>query len=164
MLPLLAVPANVFDEYVIYEYHQQIHELRHACQVSQESVAITQTALGAAQAGLEHAQHELMGMRRTFADSQLALEGIRAQLDASGAQLAASQTQLAASEARLGSTQAHLETALEELAPFRELGPIAISVARRLRRLSTRSPRLASIAKRVIRRVHPRARVPVPDA
>ena len=57
----------------------------------------------------------------------------------------------------LAATQAQLEAAGACLATFEDLGPIAIGVARRPRRMSTRYPRLASAAKRVIRRARPRA-------
>ncbi len=57
----------------------------------------------------------------------------------------------------LEATQAQLEAARACLAPFEDLGPIAIGVAHRLRRMSTRYPRLASAAKRVIRRARPSA-------
>jgi len=143
LLPLLGVPANVFDEFEIYEYHRRIQDLRHAFEASQESRGRTQTALDDAQAALGEAQNALMRMRQALDDSQIALQGLRTQFEA---------------------TQAQLEATRARLAPFQELGPIAISLARRLRRMSSRSPRLASIAKRIIRRAHPRARVLVPDA
>ena len=44
LLPLLGVPANVFDEYETYEYHRQIRELRCELEASQESRARTQAA------------------------------------------------------------------------------------------------------------------------
>jgi FkbM family methyltransferase len=150
LLPLLGVPANVFDEYEIYESHRQIQELRHKLEASRESLGRTQAALEVANAGLDKARFAFMGMQRALDDSQIALDGIRAQF-------AATQVQLAATQAQLAATQA-------QLAPFQELGPIGISVARRLRRMSRQSPRLASIAKRMIRRVHPRARMVIPDA
>jgi FkbM family methyltransferase len=136
LLALLAVPANVFDQYQIYEYHWQIGELRHALEASQEYVGRTQGALDAAQARFDQAQHALAGMRRALDASETALHGVRARFNATGAQLEA--------------TQAQLEATRAQLAPFQELGPIAISMARRLRRLSRQSPRLASIAKRLI--------------
>ena len=58
---------------------------------------------------------------------------------------------LEATQARLEAVDTQLETARACLAHFEELGPIAIGVARRIRRISARSPRLASLAKRVIR-------------
>jgi FkbM family methyltransferase len=113
LLPLLAVPVNVFDQYEIYEYQQQIQELRHTSEASRQSLETTLAARDIAQTRLDEAQNALAEMRR-------ALEATQAQL-----------------------------------APFQELGPIAIGVARRLRRMSRQSPRLASIAKRMIPHAHP---------
>jgi FkbM family methyltransferase len=125
LIPLLAVPANIFDHYVVHDYHRQIQELRHALEASQE-------ALNVAESRLDEAQTALTGTRRELDHSQVALHGIRARFDIAHAQL---------------------ESARAELAPFQELGPIAIRVARRLRRISRKSPRLAEIGKRVIRRI-----------
>ena len=55
LLPLLGVPANVFDQYEIYEYHRQIQELHRAFEASQEAFVRTQTARDVAQARLDEA-------------------------------------------------------------------------------------------------------------
>ena len=157
LLPLLGVPANVFDQYEIYEYHRQIQELRHAFEASQESRGRTQTALDTAQSALAEAQNALMGMQRAFDDSQSAVHRLRAQSEGYHAELEVARAQFEHVRGQLEATQALL-------APFQELGPIAIGVARRLRRISRQAPRLASIAKRIIRRAYPRARVRAPDA
>jgi len=171
LLPLLGVPANVFDDFELHVYHERIAELRHAFEASQESRRGTQTALDVARAALDETRNALVAMRQAWEDSQVALHGLRveleaskAQLDVTQAQLDVTQAQLDVTQAQLGVTQAELGATQGQLAPFQELGPIAIGVARRLRRMSSQSPRLASIAKRIIRRAHPRARVPVPNA
>ncbi len=143
LLPLLGVPANVFDEYEIYEYHRQIRELRHAFEASQEFRARTQLALDAIQAELDEARSALTGIRRELNGSQAAFRDLRAQF---------------------GATQDQLEATKAQLAPFQELGPIALGVARKLRHTSRQAPRLASIAKRMIRLAFRRARALVPDA
>jgi FkbM family methyltransferase len=143
LIPLLAVPANYFDHFERYEHVRQVEDLRIALAASEGSQADTQVALNVAQSDLADAQAVLMGMRRIARDSQLETERLRAQLvDA--------EAQIRRSEARL--------------APFQELGPIAIGVARGLRRMSLTSPRIASIAKRLLRRVSPRVRELVADA
>ena len=157
LLPLLAVPANVFDEYEIYEYHEQIQELRHALSVTEDSLGKTLTALDTSRAALGKTQNDLAEMRRLWDQAQFALHEARTQSETTRARLDASGARLEASEAQLEATRA-------QLAPFQELGPIAISVARRLRRMSNESPKLASIAKRFIRRAHQRARPLVPGA
>jgi len=142
-LPLLSVPANIFDEFEPYKYHQPIQELRHALEASQEWCGRTQLALDGTRSALDESQSALMETRQALDDSQIALQGLRAQLERTQDRLAATQGQLEATRARL--------------APFEDLGPIAIGVAHRLRRMSTRSPRLASVAKRIIRRAQPLA-------
>jgi FkbM family methyltransferase len=86
---------------------------------------------------LEAAQDELVSMRRVVEDSGIAVRGLQARLDAA---------------------HAELEVVRGRLAPFEELGPIALGVAHRLRRVSGQSPRLASMAKWLIRRADPRGR------
>jgi FkbM family methyltransferase len=169
LLPLLQVPANVFDEYQIHEYCSQIEDLRRALGASQESVGRTQAALDLTRAGLDEAHDALTETRRAWEESQLALQDLRTRFDAARDRLQSTQTQLelnqaeiAQARALLGSTNARLEATRAQLAPFQELGPIAIGVARTLRRMSLRSPRLASIAKRMIRLAHPRARALAP--
>jgi FkbM family methyltransferase len=150
LLPLLGVPANVFDQYDIYDYRRQIQDLQHTFAASQESLGGTQAALNAAQAALadtqaalRNAENDLTAKRRAWDNSQIAL---CAMLD------------------KCNATRAQLEATQQQLAPFQELGPIAIGFARRMRRMSRKSPRLASIAKRIIRRAHPRARLLIPDS
>ena len=121
-LPLLSVPANIFDEFEQYEYYRPIQELRHALEASQEWCGRTQIALDGTRSALDETQSALMETQQALKDSQIALQGLRARL-----------------------------------APFEQLGPIAIGVARWMRRMATRYPRLASVAKRVIRRARPRA-------
>jgi FkbM family methyltransferase len=157
LIPLLAVPANVFDEFESYDHHWQIYHIRHAFEASQESLGTTQSALNFAETALVDAHDSLAITRRALDDSQIALDGMRAELEAT-------QLQLEASQLQFESSQLQLEASQVQLAPFQELGPIAIGVARRLRRMSNESPKLASIAKRFIRRAHQRARPLVPGA
>jgi hypothetical protein len=176
LVPVLQVPANVFDEYQIHEYCWQIEDLRRALGASQESAGRTQSALDAARAEYDQAQAAIAETRRAWGDTRAALQGLRARFDATLFQLAAANSQLGAAHAyldvtrgqlgatcdQLGAAHAQLEATRVRLAPFLELGPIALGVARRLRRMSCHSPRLASIAKRMIRLAHLRARALIP--
>jgi FkbM family methyltransferase len=191
LIPRLAVPVNIFDEHLVYEHHQHIERLVGELEETRQSLEETRAARDVAQAGFGEAQEALMGMRRALDDSQRAYLGIRAELVDARAQLEAARAQFEAARAQLGAaraeseaaraeleaaraeleatraeleaTRAELEAARAELAPFQELGPIAIGVARRLRRMSIHSPRLATMAKWIIRRAHPRARAFQPD-
>jgi FkbM family methyltransferase len=123
LIPTLAVPANVFDRYQIHEHHCRTQELCRALEISEEANSRTQVALDDAQAALSDARNALTGTQQALTDSQFSNYNLQAACDAAQAQLA----------------------------QFQELGPIAIGLARRLRRMSRRSPRLASVAKRIIR-------------
>ena len=155
-LPLLSVPANIFDEFEPFEYHQTIQELRHALEASQESCGRTKIALDGTRSALDESQSALIETRQALNDSQIALQGLRAQLEYTQDWLDATRTQLDA-------TQGQLEATRARLASFEQLGPITIGVACRMRRMATRYPRLASAAKRVIRRARPRAGGPVSE-
>ena len=63
-------PANVFDQYEIYEYQHEIQELRHAFALSQDTVGKTQTALNATQFELEQTRDAVVEMRRAWDHSQ----------------------------------------------------------------------------------------------
>ena len=143
LIPLIAVPANFLDYFESYEHIHQIQELRDELEASQKFGERTAQAKETAQAALDETRDALKGSQRAFDDAQITIRGLRSRFDES---------------------QAELEATRAQLAPFQELGPIAIAVARRIRRMSRQSPRFASIAKRAIRRVHPRTRVLVPDA
>ena len=159
LVPLLQVPANVFDEYQIHEYCWQIEELRRALRgepgIRREDAVSPGHCPGQARRGANRPRET----RRAWDDSQVALQELRArfdvdreaELEATRAQLEVTHAQLEATRAQLEVTHAQLEATRVQLAPFLELGPIAIGVARGLRRMSTVSPRLASIAKRMIR-------------
>jgi FkbM family methyltransferase len=136
LLPVLGVPANVFDQFEVYEHLRQIHDVRHALEVSENRRRTMQETLVGAEAALEEARNGLAGSRRELDESQQAVHGLRA---------------------RLETAEAQLETTLAQLAPLQELGPIAVGVARTVRSMSSRSPRIASIAKCMIRHAYPGA-------
>lgn len=164
LVPLLQVPANVFDEYQIHEYCWQIEVLRRTAQASQESAGRAESALEIARDSLDEAQTALAETRRAWDDSRAEAQELRAQLEETRAELQTTRAQFEATRAQHEVTRAELQITRAQLAPFEELGPIAIGVARRLRRMSTGSPRMASIVKRMIRFAHSRARVPAAHA
>jgi hypothetical protein len=59
--------------------------------------------------------------------------------------------ELASTRARLDEACARLALAEAGLAKFEDLGPLAIGLARRVRRASTRFPRAAALVKPIIR-------------
>jgi FkbM family methyltransferase len=136
LIPLLAVPANVFDNFEHHKHIRAVRELQAALETENSSHAQTRAELSAAQANRDEAFAALFEV----------------------------QCELAKARDAFCSLTTDLETARAQLAPFRELGPIAIGVARRLRRMASDSPRVAAIAKQMLRRVHPRARSLMCDA
>jgi FkbM family methyltransferase len=85
---------------------------------------------------------------------RLAEQGAR--LAEQGARLAEQGAQLAEQGARLNALQHELDETRNRLAPYLELGPTAVGVARRLRNLSVRHPRLSAAVKRLLRLARPR--------
>jgi FkbM family methyltransferase len=136
LIPLLAVPANVFDNFEHHKHIRAVRELQGALETENLSHAKTRAELSAAQVNRDEAFAALFEV----------------------------QCELAKARDAFCSLATDLETARAQLAPFRELGPIAIGVARRLRRMASDSPRVAAIAKQMLRRVHPRARSFMRDA
>jgi FkbM family methyltransferase len=116
LLPVLGVPANVFDDFEPFEYHQPIQDLRQALEATRESCVSIQSSLDDARMALGESQ-------RALAETRHALE----------------------------ETQARL-------VPFENWGPTTIGVARRLRHISIRFPRLASVVKRILRVAYPLVR------
>jgi FkbM family methyltransferase len=146
------------------EAQTALMETRRALSDSQTALHGIGTRFDAAQAKLEATQARLEVTQAQLEATRDQHEATQARLETTQAQLEVTQTQREAAETRLEGAEAQLDMTRAQLAPFQELGPIAISVARRLRRMSRRSPRLASLAKRVIRRAYARARELVPSA
>ena len=73
LIPVLGVPANVFDDFEPYEFHQPIQELRQALEATRESCGSIQSALDDARIALGESQ-------RALAETRLALEVTRARL------------------------------------------------------------------------------------
>ncbi len=149
LIPRLAVPANVFDDFEMHEYRSQIDGCR-------EQIDGFRGQIDGLRSELERTRQSLVEVEAARFRAQAGLEETRAALAAQRKEWEESQAELHAAWSRLDHTAA-------ELAPFRELGPIAIEVARGLRRLSTRAPRLAAMSKWMIRHVQPRLRVSLPE-
>jgi FkbM family methyltransferase len=136
LLPALAVPANVFDRFEVHAHNRQIQELSNALKAMQESYESTQRALIDTRSAFVEAQLAVVGLGRKLTDSQHELLELRVRFEA----------------------------AQTRFAPFHELGPVSIGIARTLHRLSERSPRLASLARRAIRCARSLGRAPVTTA
>jgi FkbM family methyltransferase len=90
-------------------------------------------------------------LRQALESTRESCASIRSALETA---LCESQGALADARNELSLTRQALEDTRTRLAPFENLGPITIGIARRLRRISTHFPRVASVVKRFIRVVH----------
>lgn len=143
LIPQLAVPVNIFDHYLIFQHHQQIQDIHGMLEATRRSLGESQAAHESASAALVGAQQTIAEMQRILDDSRAALEQTRA---------------------ALAGTRADLDATHAQLAPFLDLGPIALAVARQIRRMATHSPKVASMAKWMIRRAYPPARTLQPHS
>jgi hypothetical protein len=143
LIPTLGVPANVFDQYEIHEHHQKLEQLHHA-------LANAQTELIRNQLANRQAGEAIVALRQELDQSRLDHHRLDQQNAQTLVHLAAAHEQLAMIQIQLAETR-------EQLAPFQDLGPIAIQLARRVRSMSQQSPRIAAVAKRLLRRLHPLA-------
>lgn len=131
LLPALATPVNVTDDYVPYEYLKPLQDLRLGLEASQRQLAATRAvneSLSAEGAGF---YQEVAVLRSEYERLDRGLANLGARYDA-------------------------LRQALsEERAPYAELldevGPVGLALARRLSHLSQRFPVAADTAKHALR-------------
>jgi FkbM family methyltransferase len=150
LVPLLSVPANVFDDFEPYEhrfrvqdFEHQIEKLRHSIEGILESRENFHAVLTGARAALEESQAGLATARQELAASRSELDRTRAALDEAKAALGEM-------DADLKRSQAEFDTARARLDLFEGWGPMTISVVRRVRGISARFPRTKSLVKRAI--------------
>jgi len=143
LLPALATPVNVTDDYVPYQYLKPIQDLR-------LGLDLTQRLLAASRARNDTLSAELSGLPQE-------LSALRAQFE-----------RLDRGLARVRTDYEELRAGLEaERAPYAELmeevGPLGLGVARRLSRVSARFPGAASSTKRVLGKVRRTIRPQTPS-
>jgi FkbM family methyltransferase len=131
LLPALATPVNVTDDYIPFEFLQPIADLRLGFDNTQRSLAATRALNETLWAELSGLPEELAALRARYEHLERALARTRADYEALRAELA------------------------EEGRPFAELldevGPVGLGAARRLSRLSRKFPGVATSAKRIMR-------------
>ena len=106
LIPLLSVPANVFDQFEIYDHVWRIEHFERELDASRNAHQETRIALDATEVALADARLEQVAAHSTIRHLQDKLEAV----------------------------QSELAAAQDRLAPFGDLGPIAIEAARGLRR------------------------------
>jgi len=131
LLPALATPVNVTDDYVPYEYLKPLQDLRLGMEATQRQLAAARAineSLSAESAGY---YQELAVLREEYERLDRGLANLRARYEVLR------------------------EVLNEERAPYAELlgdvGPVGLGVARRLSHLSHRFPQASDTAKQVVR-------------
>jgi FkbM family methyltransferase len=133
LLPALATPVNVTDDYVPYQYLKPIQDLRLGLDLTQRLLAATRARNDSLWAEYSSLPQELSLLRAEFERLDRSLSRARADYE-------------------------ELRSSLEaERAPYAELleevGPLGLGVARRLSRVSGRFPKAASSTKGLLRAV-----------
>ncbi len=132
-------------------FQLELQGLRRTLGETRARLAASQSTLCESQAQLIVSQSALGETQARLAASQSTLGETQAQLAASQSTLCESQAQLAALQKVLDETRMQLDATVARLAPLEDLGGTAIGVARWLRRLSRRFPRLTSVVRRLVR-------------
>jgi hypothetical protein len=164
LMPLLSLPANVFDDFESFSHRHRVRELEHQVQELRQSADEIRTssecsrvALGETRAALGETRAALGETRAALGETRTALEEARQELAAARLERNATRAALRDTGAALDElrgrhegTQAELDAARARLDLFDGWGPLTISVVRRLRRISARFPLATSLAKRAI--------------
>jgi FkbM family methyltransferase len=171
LVPLLSVPANVFDDFEPFQHRHRVQVLEHQVQElgrTAEGILASsecaRVALEDTRATLEDTRATLEDTRAALADTRTTLEDTRVCLAGTSQELVATQrerdtVQAALDEAKaalgemsahLAGTRAELDAARARLDLFEGWGPTTIGIVRRLRRIAARFPLATSLAKRAI--------------
>lgn len=132
LLPALETPVNVIDDFIPHEYLETLANLRGALESTQRSLAATRAVKDMLWAEYSALPQELSRLRAEHERLDRALLRMRSEYEAFGVRLAEE-----------GDPYAEL---------LREVGPIGLALARRLTRVSSRLPAVASTSKRLMRK------------
>lgn len=131
LLPALSTPVNVTDDYIPFAYVKPMADLRLGYETANRSLAATRALNETLWAEVAGMQEELSTLRARYERLHRALTRVRAEYEELRAGLA------------------------EEGKPFedllREVGPFGLGVARRMSRLSSQFPQVATSAKKAAR-------------
>jgi len=132
LMPALAAPVNVTDEYIPYEYLKPIQDLRLALEATQRQLAATRALNESLAAEAANLPTELSAMRANYQRIDRALVNLRSRYEVLEHRLAV------------------------ERSPYAELlgdvGPFGLGIARRVSHVSQRFPGAADKAKDVLRK------------
>lgn len=131
LLPALATPVNVTDDYAPYEYIKPIQDLNWALDATNRSLAAARAVNATLRAELGSLPAELSQLRAEYERLDRALADIRTGYE-----------EILARQADARAPYEHL---------LRDVGPTGLGVARRLSRVSKEHPRPAQIVQKAMR-------------
>lgn len=149
LLPALAAPANVCDDFVPFRYSRAISELRTNLDASERHLAAARALNDALRAQFGHLPGQLGWFRAQYEALEGSLRTHREQYAAVRASMAELEGLYVRLEAETAEAQAHSEAVQRMLDG---VGPGSLAVARRLVRASERFPVAKKAARLVLRR------------
>lgn len=149
LLPALAAPANVWDDYVPFKYSRAISELRAQVDFTQGRLAGARALNDALRAQFGHLPGQLAWFRTQYEALQGSAQTQREQYAALRATLAELEALYVKLEAEAGVARTETE-ALRQM--FEGVGPGTLAMARRMARATERFPTAKRAAKGLVRR------------
>lgn len=141
----LATPANIFDDYIPYQYSRQIQELRGRAEALERRAGASHVANEVLRAVLTDCTEHLHLVRSQYKNLEMAVEAMKEQCAEAQAMVADSQSRC--EQLRTDVIEARIEAAAAHRV-FQEVGAEGIAVGRRITRLSRRFPLVGQAAKR----------------
>ena len=155
LVPMLATPANVLDDYVPYEYSRQIESCRWQLETNQRQLAaaeaINQTLTAEAHAFAQQLQivrDHYSRLENDYRNLDMAFDALRTEYQAARSHMAESRGLYEHVYQDVTATRAQ---ALAALDLFDAIGPAGLGVARRLTTVSSRYPKSSDMVKRSLR-------------
>jgi FkbM family methyltransferase len=152
LVPMLATPANVLDDFVPYEYARQIETCRWQLDANQRRLAaaeaVNQTMAAEAHAFAQQLQivrDHYSRLEHDYLNLELAFDALRTQYQAARSHMAETRGLYEHVYQEVTATRAQALSALEL---FDAVGPAGLGVARRLTTLSSRFPKSSDMVKR----------------
>ncbi|MDQ4132796.1 MAG: FkbM family methyltransferase [Actinomycetota bacterium] len=155
LVAMLATPANVFDDYVPYEYARQIESCRWQLDANQRQLAaadaVNQTLTAEAHAFAQQLQivrDHYSRLENDYRNLEIAFDTLRTEYQAARSHMAETRGLY---EHVYQEVTAARSQALAALDLFDAVGPAGLGVARRLTTLSSRFPRGSEMVKRSLK-------------
>lgn len=151
---ILAVPANVMDQFETFELHDAVTGFENKVDHLQQSLNEAQHSIDSLRLSRDEAEQALREVQDRLHHSQGELDAVRIALETSNERLGQTLARLEMTEAELTQARARLEL-------FEGWGPATVSVVRRLRRIAIHTPMVKpmlvnalSLRRQILARLH----------